>query len=139
SNRHKIAGTVGLRTHWSGMKLLRVHFLIALMALSPSGAVLAEAPAFPPPRPGLAAAPAAAASRADAPLDAREIVRRANAYFNGLTYLTGDFAQIGADGRRYSGRLFVQRPGKLRFEYRPPSPLEVISDGSSVVVRDRKL
>ena len=33
----------------------------------------------------------------------------------------------------------MQKPGKVRFEYKPPSPIELIADGSSVVVRDRKL
>ena len=33
----------------------------------------------------------------------------------------------------------IQKPGKVRFEYDPPSPIELIADGPSVVVRDRKL
>ncbi len=73
------------------------------------------------------------------PLTDRQVIERANDYFNGLGALAGDFVQIGGDGRRMSGRLFVQRPGKLRFEYRSPATLEVVADGSSVAVRDRKL
>ncbi|KAA2237928.1 LolA family protein [Salinarimonas soli] len=75
----------------------------------------------------------------EGPLNDRQVLERANAYFNGLGSLTGDFVQIGGDGRRMSGRLYIQRPGKLRFEYRSPATLEVIADGSSVAVRDRKL
>jgi outer membrane lipoprotein-sorting protein len=33
----------------------------------------------------------------------------------------------------------VQRPGKLRFEYAQPSPLEIIADGTSVAIKNRKL
>ncbi len=33
----------------------------------------------------------------------------------------------------------MQKPGKIRFEYDPPSPIELISDGDTVAVRDRKL
>jgi outer membrane lipoprotein-sorting protein len=33
----------------------------------------------------------------------------------------------------------MQKPGRVRFEYDPLSPIEIISDGQSVVVRDRKL
>ncbi len=77
--------------------------------------------------------------QAEGPLNDRQVLERANAYFNGLSALTGDFVQIGGDGRRMSGRLYIQRPGRLRFEYRSPSTLEVIADGSSVAVRDRKL
>ena len=37
------------------------------------------------------------------------------------------------------GEFYLQKPGKVRFDYNPPSPIEMIADGSSVVVRDRKL
>jgi len=47
--------------------------------------------------------------------------------------------QVGPDGRKTQGELFVQKPGKLRFEYDDPSPVQLIADGTSLVVRDRKL
>ena len=54
--------------------------------------------------------------------------------------MVGDFVQTGADGRRSEGKIYVQKPGKLRFEYAAPAAaLEVISDGTSVAVNDRKL
>ena len=40
---------------------------------------------------------------------------------------------------RSDGKLYVQRPGRLRFEYARPATLEIIADGTSVAVRDRKL
>jgi outer membrane lipoprotein-sorting protein len=88
-----------------------------------------------------ATAPAAAtASTATAgPLTDKQIVERANTYFNGITSLVGDFVQVGGDGRRLTGKLYLQRPGKIRFEYDAPATLEVIADGSSVAVRDKKL
>jgi outer membrane lipoprotein-sorting protein len=52
--------------------------------------------------------------------------------------LVGDFVQVGPDGRRTEGQFYVQKPGKVRFEYSPPSRVDVIADGQSVVVRDRK-
>ncbi|MCL2452701.1 MAG: outer membrane lipoprotein carrier protein LolA [Alphaproteobacteria bacterium] len=72
------------------------------------------------------------------PMDPATAVQKANAYFNAATSMTGDFVQIGPDGRRSEGKLFVQRPGRLRFEYAPPSTLEIIADGLSVAVHDRK-
>jgi outer membrane lipoprotein-sorting protein len=72
------------------------------------------------------------------PLSEAAIVEKANVWFNGLTSLTAHFVQAGADGRRLQGRLSLQRPGKLRFDY-SDSPIEVIADGQSVAVRDRKL
>jgi outer membrane lipoprotein-sorting protein len=89
-----------------------------------------------------AAAPAATPAVAPgvaAPLGEKQIVERANAYFNAITSLVGDFVQVGGDGRKLSGKLYLQRPGKIRFEYDAPATLEVIADGSSVAVRDRKL
>jgi outer membrane lipoprotein-sorting protein len=53
--------------------------------------------------------------------------------------LTGNVVQIGPDGRRALGHMFVQKPGKVRFEYDPPSPIEIIADGQNVVVRDTRL
>jgi outer membrane lipoprotein-sorting protein len=53
--------------------------------------------------------------------------------------LIARFTQVGGDGRRLGGELYLQRPGKLRFEYDPPATLEVVADGSSVAVRDKKL
>lgn len=73
------------------------------------------------------------------PLPNSAIVERANAYFTNLSTLVADFTQVGGDGRRIGGTLYLQRPGKVRFEYDPPATLEVIADGRSVAVRDRKL
>ena len=73
------------------------------------------------------------------PLPNGTIVERANAYFTNLSTLVADFTQVGGDGRRQGGTLYLQRPGKVRFEYDPPATLQVIADGRSVAVRDRKL
>ena len=67
------------------------------------------------------------------------LIEQINRALNGMTQLTGDFTQISADGRRRAGKIYVVRPGKLRFDYSPPSQIEVISDGSSVAVIDKKV
>ena len=64
---------------------------------------------------------------------------RVNAYFNSLNNVTANFEQVGPDGSRTVGKLYLSRPGKIRFQYAPPSPLEIVSDGSSVSVKNRKL
>jgi outer membrane lipoprotein-sorting protein len=69
----------------------------------------------------------------------RALVNRVSAYLTSVQVLTGNFVQIGPDGRRTSGHLFIQKPGKVRFEYDPPSPIDIIADGTQVVVRDRQL
>ena len=56
-----------------------------------------------------------------------------------MRQLHGNFVQVGPDGGKSEGEFYLQKPGKVRFDYNPPSPIELIADGSSVVVRDRKL
>ena len=60
-------------------------------------------------------------------------------YLMSVTTLVGDFVQVGPDGRKTRGKLYLQKPGRIRFEYDAPSPIELVADGSSLVVRDRKL
>jgi len=108
----------------------------------PTAAAAQAAPSQPqaPARPSPVAATASISPAAlNEPLSERQIVERANAYFNGMSTLTGDFVQTGGDGRRLTGKLYLQRPGKIRFEYDAPATIEVIADGSSVAVRDSKL
>jgi outer membrane lipoprotein-sorting protein len=62
-----------------------------------------------------------------------------NSYFNGIKTMRGEFVQFGPDGSRTQGRFAIQRPGKVRFFYDAPSNLDIISDGKSVAVRDRRL
>ena len=47
--------------------------------------------------------------------------------------------QVAPNGARTTGEFFMQKPGKVRFAYDPPTPIDIVSDGSSMVVRDRKL
>ena len=54
----------------------------------------------------------------------RALVNRVSAYLTSVQVLTGNFVQIGPDGRRATGHLFIQKPGKVRFEYDPPSPID---------------
>jgi outer membrane lipoprotein-sorting protein len=69
----------------------------------------------------------------------RTLIERVNVYLMSVQNLVGDFVQVGPDGRRSEGKIYLQKPGRVRFEYKPPSPIELVSDGSSLVVRDRKL
>jgi outer membrane lipoprotein-sorting protein len=69
----------------------------------------------------------------------RALVERVSTYLSGLQSLVGDFVQVGPDGNRTEGQFYLQKPGKVRFEYNPPAKIDVIADGQSVVVRDRNL
>ena len=139
-----------------------LDFLFGRSQPAPQGAPPAPAKAapsaaptpnvLPPKRPGTeqGSSPVQAARQAPSPdtttqaagavaLSERQIVERANGYFNSISSLAGDFMQVGGEGRRLTGKLFLQRPGKIRFEYDAPATLEVVADGSSVAIRDKKL
>jgi outer membrane lipoprotein-sorting protein len=64
---------------------------------------------------------------------------RVSSYLSSLQTLVGNFVQVGPDGSKTKGDFYIQKPGKVRFEYDEPSPIAIIADGSSVAVRDRKL
>lgn len=64
---------------------------------------------------------------------------RVSTYLSSLQTLVGNFVQVGPDGSKTKGDFYIQKPGKVRFEYDDPSTIAIVSDGSSLVVRDRKL
>ncbi|MGD9502658.1 MAG: outer membrane lipoprotein carrier protein LolA [Methyloceanibacter sp.] len=82
------------------------------------------------------------AAQASTPLigeDQTEAIARVNAYFNGITNLQGSFQQVDSTNKQSSGRFYVQRPGKIRFDYAPPSALRIIADGSHLAIEDSDL
>lgn len=75
----------------------------------------------------------------DAKIEVPPSLDKINAYFNAMRGLQADFVQYAPDGRQFGGILYMLRPGRMRFEYNPPASLEIISDGSWVAIRDKKL
>ena len=60
-------------------------------------------------------------------------------HFSGVTTMQGEFVQFGPRGEQTGGKFFIERPGKLRFNYDDPSPMRVISDGRNVAIGNMKL
>jgi outer membrane lipoprotein-sorting protein len=87
------------------------------------------------------ATPAPNAPEPPSPFDAKQraLLDRISNYLSSVQTMVGKFVQVGPDGGRTEGTFYMQKPGRVHFEYNPPSPIDIISDGSSVVVRDRKL
>jgi len=114
------------------------RFFLCLVLLLPcvGGALAQGAPlSLAPPKAVPKAAPKAPADA----LDAQDAVQRANAYLNASPTMIGDFVQLTGDNKRLEGKLYLQRPGRLRFEYAKPATVEVVADGRSVAIRDSKL
>jgi outer membrane lipoprotein-sorting protein len=85
--------------------------------------------------------PTAAVTKSGVELDERQMnaLERVTKFFNSTATLVGKFHQIGPDGSKTEGVFYMQRPGRVRFEYEEPSPIQLIADGSSVAVRNRTL
>ncbi len=135
-----------------------------LLAAGFAGSALAEggqteimktqpaAPAAPAPQPAAPARPGSPvggastpwrtdlakpqASVADSDL---QIVEKINAYFNGMTSLSGAFLQTDPDTKQKRGKFYMARPGKVRFDYAPPSQLKIISNGQYLAIEDHDL
>lgn len=59
-------------------------------------------------------------------------------YLNGLTTVETDFTQVNSDGSISTGKLYIHRPGRVRFEYAPPDRSLVIAGGQQVAIFDAK-
>ncbi len=59
-------------------------------------------------------------------------------YLNGLTTVETDFTQINSDGTLSTGKVYIHRPGRVRFEYAPPDRSLVIAGGQQVAIFDSK-
>lgn len=77
----------------------------------------------------IAAGPALAAK-----LSLNEISR----YLNGIERATSDFTQVNDDGTLSTGKFYIRRPGRMRFEYNPPEKLLVMAGGGQVGIFDGK-
>ena len=83
----------------------------------------------------LVSLPANAAAEAG---DKQAAVSSINSYLNSFRSLTGEFVQFGPDGSRIEGTFALLRPGRIHFKYAEPAQVDIVSDGKSVAVRDKR-
>lgn len=81
-----------------------------------------------------AAQGAAALSQAD-----KATVARVSAYLNKVRTFQARFIQVSQNGGIAEGRIYIQRPGRMRIEYKPPVPLLIVSTGKILILYDRSL
>ncbi|MGH1355655.1 MAG: LolA family protein [Thalassovita sp.] len=65
-------------------------------------------------------------------------LNRISDYLNSFRSLAGNFTQVNDDGSISTGRIFIKRPGKARFEYAPPNQALVMAGQKSVAIFDPK-
>jgi outer membrane lipoprotein-sorting protein len=87
-------------------------------------------------RPLLAALSALALLLATLPAEAQTGVPQIEQYVNSLRTVKARFVQSNPNGSIAQGTLYVRRPGRMRFEYDPPSQLKIVADGYQVTMWD---
>ena len=66
-------------------------------------------------------------------------IKRIERYLNDITTLKSSFIQINSNGERLDGELFINRPGRLRVQYEPSSPILLVANGSTLTYVDWEL
>jgi outer membrane lipoprotein-sorting protein len=66
-------------------------------------------------------------------------LQRIAAYLNNIRTMTARFQQTANNGGVSTGHLWVARPGRMRFEYDPPTPITLLADSASVYYWDKQL
>ena len=66
-------------------------------------------------------------------------LQRIAAYLNNIRTMTARFQQIANNGGVSTGHMWVARPGRMRFEYDPPTPITLLADSASVYYWDKQL
>ncbi len=67
------------------------------------------------------------------------LLSQVETYLNGLTALTANFLQVASDGSTRTGKAWLQRPGKMRFEYDPPDPQLLVAGFGLLIYNDPQL
>ena len=121
---------------------MSIRHLMRVMACGLSMSLSLAIPALSQiaPKPGLTPAPAPDTVLQPGKLSPvqKDALANINKYFNGIRTLTGSFVQFGPDGQQTEGDLYLSKPGKIHFVYAKPATLEIIADGTDVVVFDRR-
>lgn len=69
----------------------------------------------------------------------RETIDAISRNFSSVPTMAGEFVQFGPNGEQTGGVFYIERPGKIRFNYENPAAIEVISNGKTVAVHNKKL
>lgn len=69
----------------------------------------------------------------------QELIKKIEAYFNAIRTIKSKFYQTSDNGATAQGNFYVSKPDKMRLEYDPPHPIEVVADGYYLIFHDKKL
>ena len=86
----------------------------------------------------LATLPAIAAEPMELSPEQQSAVNAISDYLNSFKTLQGEFTQISPKGNMSQGIFYISKPGKMRFEYAPPNPFLIVSDGTWLTIKNVK-
>ncbi|MDN5927499.1 MAG: outer membrane lipoprotein carrier protein LolA [Hyphomicrobiales bacterium] len=84
---------------------------------------------------GTASAPSIAAPEQAITASAQKIAD----HFANIKTMAGEFVQFGPNGEQTGGKFYIERPGRLRFDYNTKNNFKVIADGRSVAVSNIRM
>lgn len=86
-----------------------------------------------------AAVPAPEPAKAFSDLSDEAVAAEVLGHLESLTTLAGDFVQTAPSGAVVTGKVYLRRPGQIRFDYDDPSPITVVATGGVVYVENAEL
>lgn len=69
----------------------------------------------------------------------KEDITKVENYLNSIKTLSADFIQIASNGEKVEGHLYVEKPNKIRMEYKEPSNILIVGNGDYIVYYDKEL
>jgi outer membrane lipoprotein-sorting protein len=123
------------RCHMSAMRTIFLILLLALATVAePTVGQISAAHAQ-----GASKSPSASPATPVFSPDQLDAIQKVEDYLNDITTLQSSFVQGASTGQSASGTFYLQRPGKMRFEYEPPSPILLVADGLFLTYIDKEL
>jgi outer membrane lipoprotein-sorting protein len=87
---------------------------------------------------GLALLPSTPAHALTLTPEQRKSIDSISEYLNSFKTMQGEFTQVSPKGNLSRGVFYISKPGKMRFEYAPPNPFLIVSDGKWLTVKNVK-
>lgn len=82
--------------------------------------------------------PPSAAKASSLSSEQQKAINSISAYLNSFKTMQGEFTQVSPKGNLSRGVFYISKPGKMRFEYAPPNPFLIVSDGKWLTVKNVK-
>lgn len=122
------------------MKKFSLPALVLFTCVASAAFAVSRAPLDSANKPDMGKAPAEKqVSDAKADADQAKDIAAVEAYLTGINSIVANFTQTSADGSTGTGKFFLKRPGKMRWQYNPPTPILLVSDGKVVTYYDAGL